>query len=38
MGIRTGLWSVRSGWLPVDGVCLYGVWVGGLLVMVGCSY
>ena len=38
MGIRAGLWSVGSGWLPVDGACWYGVWVGGLLVVVGCSY
>ena len=34
--------SLRSlagcGWLPVDGACWYGVWVGGLLVVVGCSY
>ena len=37
-GIRAGLWSVGSGWLPVDGACWYGVWVGGLLVVVGCSY
>ena len=33
-----GLWSVGSGWLPVDGACWYGVWVGGLLVVVGCSF
>ena len=38
MGVRSGLWSVGNGWLPVDGARLYGVWVGGLLVEVGCSY
>ena len=38
MGIRAGLWSVGRGGLPVDGACWYGVWVGGLLVVVGCSY
>ena len=38
LGLRTGLWSVGSGWLPQDGACWYGVWVGGLLVVVGCSY
>ena len=36
MDIWAGLWSVSSGWLPVDGACWYGVWVGGLLVVVGC--
>ena len=38
MGIWAGLWSVGSGWLPGDGSCWYGVRVGGLLVVVGCSY
>ena len=33
-----GAWSVGKGWLPVDGARWYGVWVGGLLVVVGCSY
>ena len=36
MGVRVGLWSVGYGWLPVDGACWYRVWVGGLLVVVGC--
>ena len=35
MSVRVGLWSVCNGWLPVDGVRWYGVWVGGLLVVVG---
>ena len=38
MGVRVELWSVGNGWLPVDGAHWYGVWVGGLLVVVGCSY
>ena len=38
MGVRVGLRSVGNGWLPVDGARWYGVWVGGLLVLVGCSY
>ena len=38
MGVRAGLWSVGNGWLPVDGARWYGVWVGGLLVVWGCSY
>ena len=38
MGIRAGLWSVGSRWLPTDGACWYGVWVGSLVVVVGCSY
>ena len=38
MGISVGLLSVCNGWLPVDGARLYGVWVGGLLVVVGRSY
>ena len=38
MGVRMGMWSVGNGWLPVDGASWYGVWVGGLLVVVGCSY
>ena len=37
MGIQAWQWSVGTGWLPVDGACWYGVWVGGLLVVVGCS-
>ena len=35
LGIRVGLWSVGSGWLVVDGACWHGVWMGGLLVVVG---
>ena len=38
LGIQAGLWSVGSGWLPVDGACCHGVWLGGLLVVVGCSF
>ena len=38
MGVRVGLCSVGNWWLPVDGACWYGVWVGGLLVVSGCSY
>ena len=38
MGVRVGLWSVCNGWLLVNGACWYGVWVGGLLVVVGRSY
>ena len=38
MGVRVGLWSVCNGWLLVDGARWYGVWVGGLLVVVGRSY
>ena len=38
MGIRAGLWSVGSRWLLVDGACWYGLWVGGLLVVVGGCY
>ena len=37
LGIRMGLWSVGSAWLLVDGACWHGVWVEGLLVVVGCS-
>ena len=33
-----GLWSVCDGGLLVDSARWYGVWVGGLLVVVGCSY
>ena len=33
-----GLWSVCDGWLLVDGARWYGVWVGGLLVVVGRSF
>ena len=35
MGVRVGLWSVCNWWLLVDGARWYGVWVGGLLVVVG---
>ena len=38
MGVQAGLWSVGNGWLPVDGARWHGVWVGGLLVVVGCFY
>ena len=38
MGVRMGLWSVCNGWLLVDGARWYGVWVRGLLVVVGRSY
>ena len=38
MGVRVGLWSVCNGWLLVDGARWYGVWVEGLLVVVGRSY
>ena len=38
MGVCPGLWSVWNGWLLVDGALSYGVWVGGLLVVVGRSY
>ena len=38
MSVRVGLWSVCNGWLPVDGARWYGVWVGGLLVVVGRPY
>ena len=38
MRVRVGLRSVGNGWLPVDGARWYGVCVGGLLVVVGCSY
>ena len=38
MGVRVGLWSVCYGWLLVDGARWYGVWVVGLLVVVGRSY
>ena len=38
MSPRVGLWSVCNGWLLVDGSRRYGVWVGGLLVVVGRSY
>ena len=38
MGDRLGLWSIGNGWLPVDGACWYGLWVGGLLVVTGRSY
>ena len=34
MGVRVGRWSVCYGWLLVDGARWYGVWVGGLLVVV----
>ena len=35
MSVRVGLWSVCNGWLLVDGARRYGVWVGGLLLVVG---
>ena len=38
MSPRVGLWSVCDGWLLVDGARWYGVWVGGLLVVVGRSH
>ena len=38
MGVWVGLWSEGNRWLPVDGASWYGVWVGGLLVVPGCSY
>ena len=38
MGVRMGLWSVCNGWLLVDGTRWYGVWAGGLLVVVVRSY
>ena len=38
MSVRVGLWSVCNGWLLVNGARWYGVWVGGLLVVVGRSY
>ena len=38
MGVRLGLRSVSNGWLLVDGARWYGVWLEGLLVVVGCSY
>ena len=37
LGIRVGLCSVSSEWLLVDGARRHAVWVGGLLVVVGCS-
>ena len=38
MGVWVGLWSVCNGWLLVDGARWYELWVGGLLVVAGCSY
>ena len=38
MGVRVGLLSVSNGWLPVNGARWHGVWMGGLLVVVGCFY
>ena len=38
MSVRVRLWSVCNGWLLVNGARWYGVWVGGLLVVVGRSY
>ena len=38
MDVWVGLWSVCNGWLLVDGARWYGVWVGGLLVVVARSY
>ena len=37
LGIRVGLWSVGSGGLLVEGACWYGVRLGGLVVVFGCS-
>ena len=37
LGIWVGLWSVDSGWLPVDGALWHGLWMGGLPLVVGCS-
>ena len=37
MDVRVGLWSVCNGWLLVVGARWYGVWVGGLLVVLGRS-
>ena len=38
MGVRAGTWSVCNWWLLVYGARWYGVWVGGLLVVVGRPY
>ena len=38
MGVRVGLRSVGNGWLLPDGARWHGVWVRGLLVMVGCFF
>ena len=38
MGVPVGLWSVCNRWLLLDGARWYGMWVGGLLVVVGRSY
>ena len=38
MGVWVGLWSVCYGWLPVDGARWYGLWGGGLLLVVRRSY
>ena len=38
MGVQVGLRSAANGLLPVDGARWYGVLVGGLLVVVECSY
>ena len=38
MSVRVGLWSVCNGWLLVNGARRYGMWLGGLLVVVGRSY
>ena len=35
MGVWVGLWSVCNWWLLVDGARWYGVWVPGLLAVVG---
>ena len=38
ISVVVGLWSVGNGWLPVDGAQWDGVWVGGLLVVLGRSH
>ena len=38
MSVWLGLWSVCNWWLLVHGARWYGVWVGGLLVVVGRFY
>ena len=38
MSVPLGLWSVCNGWLLVDGARWYGLWLGGLLVVMGRSY
>ena len=38
MGVQVGLRSVGTGWLPVHGAPWYALWIGGLLLVVGCFY